>query len=99
MDEKPYRSTSRKRSTIMVVAEYTSPSGTAYRLIKEGSRIIAERQISEEWEEAGSYSSSTIYSAETAIVKIAGFMEHRNLYKQPWCTKPAPKIPANPKLN
>jgi hypothetical protein len=26
-------------------------------------------------------------------------MENRNLYKQPWCTKPATKSPANPKLN
>lgn len=45
MAQKPYCSTNRKGSIIMVVAEYINPSGTAYRLIKEGSRIIAERQI------------------------------------------------------
>ena len=83
----------------MVIAEYTSPSGTAYRLIKEGSRVIAERQINEVWEEAGSYCGSDIYNAETALVKIAGFMEDKNLYQLPWCAKPLPKIPTNPKLN
>ena len=83
----------------MVIAEYTSPSGTAYRLIKEGSRIIAERQINELWEEASSYCGSDIYNAETAIIKIASFMEDKNLYQFHWCTKPAPKIPINPKLN
>ena len=83
----------------MVIAEYKSPSGTAYRLIKEGTRVIAERQINEVWEEAGSYCSSNIYNAETAIIKIVGFMEDKNLYQLPWCAKPAPKIPANPKLN
>jgi hypothetical protein len=83
----------------MVIAEYTSPSGTAYRLIKEGTRVIAERQINEVWEEAGSYCGSDIYNAETAIVKIVGFMEDKNLYQLPWCAKPLPKIPTNPKLN
>ncbi|NMW21781.1 MAG: hypothetical protein HKK67_09150 [Chlorobiaceae bacterium] len=83
----------------MVIAEYTSPSGTAYRLIKEGTRVIAERQINEVWEEAGSYCGNAIYNAEIAIVKIAGFMEDKNLYQLPWCTKPAPKRPTNPKLN
>jgi len=88
-----------KRSFIMVIAEYTSPSGTAYRLIKEGSRVIAERQINEVWEEAGTYCGSDIYNAETAIVKIVSFMEDKNLYQLPWCAKPLPKIPSNPKLN
>ena len=83
----------------MVIAEYTSPSGTAYRLIKEGTRVIAERQINEVWEEAGSYCGSDIYNAETAIVKIVSFMEDKNLYQLPWCAKPLPKIPTNPKLN
>ena len=94
---KAIHSTSRKRSIIMVIAEYTSPSGTVYRLIKEGTRVIAERQINEVWEEAGTYCGSDIYNTETAIIKIVGFMEDKNLYQLPWCAKPAPKIPTNPK--
>ncbi|NTW99062.1 MAG: hypothetical protein HGB35_03880 [Geobacteraceae bacterium] len=83
----------------MVVAEYTSPSGTAYRLIKEGSRVIAERRIGAMWQEAGSYCSSSIYCPETAILTIVSFMEDQNLYNIPWRANPIPREPTNPKLN